>query len=123
MKLCGRAHKRAVQPELKGRRVVQLMHRGWYNSESARKQVRPAKAHTPGTAAEANSCRPVSPSNAVSWLEVSEPRPQTTAVLLSAVVAIGDPAPPCTAHQATSHDGGLPGLILHPHIRMMKQQA
>ena len=80
--------------------------------ERSRRFTARANAHTPDTAAEANSCRPLSPSKAVSLLEVSEPSPQTIAVLLSAVVAMGDPPPPWTAHQATSHRGGLPGMIL-----------
>src|ERR1700722_17778360 len=70
------------------------------------------------------SSSPVSPSNARSfplpaapWLGV--PRPQTTTsvgawLALAAVlaVAMGEPAPPCAAHQPGPSFGGLPATTL-----------
>ena len=68
------------------------------------------RGRTGPSGADSNSCLPVSPSNAKSLFDVLAPTAHTTAVLLSAVVAMEEPLPWWLAHHAVLQDGGFPGM-------------
>lgn len=65
------------------------------------------EGRTGPSGADSNSCLPGSPSNAKSLFDVSAPTAHTTAVLLSAVVAMEEPLPWWFAHHAVRQEGGF----------------